>query len=87
MLFVDVYEFRVALKDFIIQEGFEIVRVKNKKSRVTAMCATKGCPWHIHASPAPNGCTYKIETYNLDQNCIRTIKNSNSNSAWIADKL
>ncbi|WOL13672.1 hypothetical protein Cni_G22445 [Canna indica] len=46
-----------------------------------------GCTWHIHASPTPDGVTYKIKTYNLDHNCIRTTRNSNASSTWIAKSL
>jgi hypothetical protein len=64
LLFGDVDEFRAALRDFVIQEGFEIKRIKNEKARVTAKCASDGCCWRIHASPTPDGKTYKIKTYN-----------------------
>ena len=87
LLFVDVTEFREVLKDFVIQEGFEIVKVKNEKTRVTARCAAEGCTWRIHASPILDGVTYKIKTYNPDHNCIRTTMNSNATSTWIAKKL
>ena len=44
MLFVDVKEFRDVLRDYIIQENFDIIKVKNKKARVTAICAFEGYP-------------------------------------------
>ena len=80
-------EFREALKDFIIQEGFEVLRVENEKARVTTKCAAEGCTWRIHACPTPDGVTYKIKTYNPEHNCIRTTLNSNATSTWIAKKL
>ena len=43
MVFTNVNEFSEALKDFAIQEGFELVRVKNDKTRVIAHCASDGC--------------------------------------------
>jgi hypothetical protein len=87
LLFGDVDEFRAALRDFVIQEGFEIKRIKNEKARVTAKCASDGCSWRIHASPTPDGKTYKIKTYNHVHSCIRLPKNSNATSTWIATKL
>ncbi|KAJ1424176.1 Transposase, MuDR, plant [Sesbania bispinosa] len=69
------------------KERFEIKRIKNEKARVTARCAADGCYWRIHASPAPDGKTYKIKTYNHVHSCIRTSKNSNATSTWIANKL
>ncbi|WOL17335.1 hypothetical protein Cni_G26126 [Canna indica] len=85
--FLDVNEFREALQDYTIQEGFEIQRIKNEKARVTARCAINGCTWRIHASPTSDGVTYKIKTYNPDHNCIRTTRNYNANSTWIAKRL
>ncbi|KAF7832247.1 putative transcription factor interactor and regulator CCHC(Zn) family [Senna tora] len=51
LFFVDVNEFRNVLRDYVIQENFDIIRVKNEKARVTTICASDGCPWRIHASP------------------------------------
>ncbi|KAK7250678.1 hypothetical protein RIF29_33263 [Crotalaria pallida] len=87
LLFVNVNEFRAVLKDFVIQEGFEIERIKNEKTRVNARCAADGCCWRIHASPAPDGITFKIKMYTSVHTCIRTSKNSNATSTWIATKL
>ncbi|MED6115234.1 hypothetical protein PIB30_088433, partial [Stylosanthes scabra] len=42
MMFVDIKEFRSALTDYTIQENFDIIRVKNEKARVTAICASGG---------------------------------------------
>ncbi|KAF1886644.1 hypothetical protein Lal_00045877 [Lupinus albus] len=75
------------LKDYVIQKGFEVKRLKNEKARVTAICAVEGCGWRIHASPTPDQVTYQIKTYNSVHNCIRTTKNSNATSVWIAKKL
>ncbi|KAF8389234.1 hypothetical protein HHK36_025927 [Tetracentron sinense] len=87
MLFGNVTEFREALRDYIIQEGFEIVRDKNEKTRVIAHCSSEGCLWRIHASPLPDGVTYKIKTFQSEYTCVRTIKNTNATSKWIAKKL
>ncbi|KAL7264276.1 hypothetical protein ACSBR1_002269 [Camellia fascicularis] len=62
MIFPEVNTFRATLRDYTMQTGFKIVRDKNEKSRVTAHCATEGYPWRIHASPLPDGITYKIKT-------------------------
>ncbi|WOK96080.1 hypothetical protein Cni_G04787 [Canna indica] len=87
LLFLDVNEFREALQDYTIHEGFEIQRIKNEKTRVTARCVINGCTWRIHVSPTSDGVSYKIKTYNPDHNCIRTTRNSNANSTWIAKRL
>ena len=43
MLFNNVNHFREVLTDYVIQEGVEIVRVKNDRTRVTTYCKAKGC--------------------------------------------
>ncbi|KAH7838397.1 hypothetical protein Vadar_025863 [Vaccinium darrowii] len=45
------------------------------------------CPWRIHASPLPNGITYKIKKLRSEHNCSRIVKNSDATSPWIAKKL
>ena len=42
MVFTNVNEFREALRDFAIQEGFELVKVKNDKARVIAHVPVMG---------------------------------------------
>jgi hypothetical protein len=86
-LFFDVNEFRDVLRDYIIQESFDILRVKNEKSRVTAICASEGCPWRIHASPAPDGVAFMIKSYEPKHTCIRGSEKTNATSTWIAKKL
>ena len=43
MLFASVDAFREDLKEYVIQEGFEIVRIRNERIRITAMCSSHGC--------------------------------------------
>nr|POE54290.1 hypothetical protein CFP56_62681 [Quercus suber] len=58
MLFRDVYEFKAALKDYVIGKGVEIVRLKDEKSRVRAICADLSCNWYVFASPTADGITF-----------------------------
>ncbi|KAL0352266.1 UNVERIFIED_CONTAM: hypothetical protein Scaly_1615300 [Sesamum calycinum] len=51
MVFVNINAFRKTLKEFVIQEGFKIMRMRNEKTRVTGHCSVKDYPWRIHASP------------------------------------
>jgi len=63
MLFPNVQVFREALKDFVIQEGFEVIRTTNEWTRVTVMCATTRCQWYMHASTTPDNSTFQIKVY------------------------
>ncbi|KAJ1429263.1 Zinc finger, PMZ-type, partial [Sesbania bispinosa] len=86
-LFVDVYEFRAALKDYIIQECFDIGYIKNEKTRVTTICEAEGCPWRIHASTTPDGATFMIKSVNNVHTCVRNSMKNYATSTWIASKL
>ena len=74
------------LKGFGIQEGFGW-GVKNEKCRVTIECKVDDCIRRIHASLATYKETYQIKSYEGRHTCIRTMKNSDANSTWIAKKL
>lgn len=86
-LFKNVYHFREVLREFVIQEGFEMVREKNEKSRVTVSCKGEGCTWRLHASPTPDCKTFKIKTYTSEHSCLRSSKFKDATSAWVAAKL
>ena len=87
MIFPNVDGFRAALRDYTVETGFKIVRLKNEKARVTAKCGAEGCPWRIHASPLPDGITYKIKTMQAEHTCSRQNHNTEATSSWIAKKM
>ena len=62
-IFVDVNEFKQVLKDYIIQENFNVTKNKNEKTRVTIICVANGFPLRVHASPLLDVRTYMIKTY------------------------
>ena len=43
MVFDNVTQFRQVMRDFAIELGFKIARVKNEKTRVTLKCGSEGC--------------------------------------------
>ncbi|KAL0313385.1 UNVERIFIED_CONTAM: hypothetical protein Sradi_5737800 [Sesamum radiatum] len=71
IIFVDINAFRKTLKEFVIQEGFKIMRMRNEKIRVTAHCSVKDCPWRIHAAPLVDGVTFQVKTYVPNHTCVR----------------
>ncbi|XP_027075839.2 uncharacterized protein [Coffea arabica] len=86
-LFTNVDAFRAALKDYVIQKGFPIMRLKNENSRVTAVCGVEGCKWRIHASPVLDSMTFMIKTYQGEHTCVMDRKNTEATADWIAKKL
>ena len=49
-LFPDIIYFWIAIRHYVVKEGFEFTKVQPHKTRFIAMCAAKGCPCRIHAS-------------------------------------
>nr|XP_033510665.1 uncharacterized protein LOC117275505 [Nicotiana tomentosiformis] len=87
-LFTSVDAFRDALKDYAIQEGMTLMRIKNEKSRCTVKCLLSGCSWRIHASPLPDGITYKTKSLKDEHGYTRDgDKIDEANSTWIAKKM
>ncbi|XP_027178079.1 uncharacterized protein LOC113777244 [Coffea eugenioides] len=86
-LFTNVDSFRAALKDYVIQKGFLVVRLKNEKTRVTAICGIDGCKWRIHASPVADSITFMIKSYQPEHTCVMDKGNVEATSDWIAKKL
>ena len=83
----NIHMFRAALADYAVYKGIDILRLKNERKRVTAICAATGCPWRVHASLVADGVSFMIKTYNPTHTCKRKPTNKNANSRWIAEKL
>ncbi|KAF4384818.1 hypothetical protein G4B88_000214 [Cannabis sativa] len=75
------------VKDLVVQEGFELRKVKHASSRITTICRAKGCKWRIHVSKSPDGREFVIKTYNPEHNCQCVVKNRTVTTRWIAKKL
>ena len=63
------------MKDYVIQNGFEIKRIHNDEIRMTFICVGEGCPWRIHASPLGDVKTFKIRKFNKKHQCSRPDSN------------
>nr|XP_027120629.1 uncharacterized protein LOC113737633 [Coffea arabica] len=85
--FTNVDVFRATLKDYVIQKEFPIMRLKNEKSKVTAVCGVEGCKWRIHASPVVYSMPFMIKTYQGEHTCVMDKKNTEATADWIAKKL
>jgi hypothetical protein len=58
-------EFRLAMKQFAINEEFEYRLVATDKKRFIADCKDDDCPWHINGRRQPDGSTVKVYNYLL----------------------
>ncbi|KAI3888256.1 hypothetical protein MKW92_010124 [Papaver armeniacum] len=67
--FLDVNSCRRALRDVANALHFEIQPVKSDKTRLTAKCASEGCPWRVHAAKLHGVPTFTIRTINEGHTC------------------
>ncbi|KAH9696873.1 SWIM-type domain-containing protein [Citrus sinensis] len=66
----------------------QVGQEKNDKSRLTAICADKGCEWRIHASVLVDKVSVEIRTLKGgDHKCKPVFKNLEVTSNWVAQKL
>ncbi|XP_027184204.1 uncharacterized protein LOC113782512 [Coffea eugenioides] len=86
-LFTNVDAFMAVLKDYVIQKCFPLLRLKNERSRVTAICAAKGCQWRIHASPVADNMTFQIKSYQPHHTCVMVKHCAEATSDWMVKKL
>ncbi|XP_027082479.1 uncharacterized protein [Coffea arabica] len=86
-LFTNMDAFRAVLKDYVIQNGFPLLRLKNERSRVTAICNAEGCQWRIHASPVADNITFQIKSYQPQHTCVMDKHCAETTSDWMAKKL
>ncbi|KAB1219380.1 hypothetical protein CJ030_MR3G001137 [Morella rubra] len=82
--FRDVKLFKLALKQYCIQNGFDYEYVKNDKLRVTAKCRGANCPWRIHASFTTEKEALQVKTQNAKHTCEVHYTNTRVTLAWIA---
>ncbi|KAF4387383.1 hypothetical protein G4B88_026462, partial [Cannabis sativa] len=67
--FSDHRQFAQVMRDYAVQEGFELQKVKQERIRVTFVCRADACPWRIHASLSPNERLFIIKTFNNTHTC------------------
>lgn len=60
MLFENIGKFIEVLRDYVIQEGFDMVRLKNERTRETCKYAADRYLWRIYASPLGDDITFAI---------------------------
>ena len=64
-MYPNMKEFRLAMKQFAINEEFELHLVKTDKKRYIADCNAADCPWHINRRTQPDGITVKVYNFCL----------------------
>ncbi|KAK3198187.1 hypothetical protein Dsin_021602 [Dipteronia sinensis] len=86
-LFNNPHHFTQVLRDLVVQEGFQLRRIKNDKDRYTAVCAYEGCSWRIHASLMEDRTTFMIKTLHPRHYCQKVHKNQKAAASWVANRF
>jgi hypothetical protein len=55
-------EFRLAVRQYVINEEFELKIVKTCPKKYVADCIVEGCPWHLIGNRQPDGKTIMVFT-------------------------
>lgn len=87
MEFSDAYACRRAIKNAAISLRFEMRTIKSDKTRFTAKCNSKGCPWRIHCAKVSNAPTFTIRTIHGSHTCggISHLGHQQASVQWVAD--
>ncbi|TXG53399.1 hypothetical protein EZV62_022568 [Acer yangbiense] len=85
-LFNNLNHFKLVLRDYVVQEGFKLKRIKNAKECYTAECAYEGCSWRVHASLVDDRTNFIIKTMNGIHCCQKIHKNQEANANWVAHR-
>ncbi|TXG60764.1 hypothetical protein EZV62_012127 [Acer yangbiense] len=86
-IFNNLQHFRQVLGDFMVQEGFELKRIKNDKERYMAKCAYEGCSWWIHISPVDDKTTFMIKTMQVRHGYQKVHKNQEATTVWVTRRF
>ncbi|TXG53101.1 hypothetical protein EZV62_022270 [Acer yangbiense] len=78
---------REIFKEYAIQEGIELKRVKNDRVRQTYRCTGDGCEWRAHGSCMIDGVTFMLKTLKDQHDCHRVYNNKEAKVKWIAFKF
>ncbi|KAJ8429545.1 hypothetical protein Cgig2_008377 [Carnegiea gigantea] len=74
----------VVMKDYCVQQGICLRKLRNDRRRYTKKCTNVDCTWRIHASVLDNKSTWMIRRHSWKHICGRTEVNKSASSRWVA---
>ncbi|XP_054806274.1 uncharacterized protein LOC129308940 [Prosopis cineraria] len=86
MEFTSIKQFRDALKEHSLLNGYAFDYIKNDKERCRVKC-TNRCGWLMFVSKESDSLTYRLKTLNPRHACGVTINAKRASSEWIAEKI
>ncbi|KAK1563292.1 hypothetical protein Q3G72_025538 [Acer saccharum] len=78
---------RDIFREYAVQEGVVLNRIKNDKQRQIYHCNAAGCPWRAHASWMIDKTTFILKTLVDQHECHRVCNNKEAKVKWIASKF
>ncbi|KAK2642022.1 hypothetical protein Ddye_023785 [Dipteronia dyeriana] len=76
------------VKRYVIQEGFQLKKLKNDRLSYIVRYKNETCKWGFYASCLPDGVTFMIRNVvEVHTFCQRTNRNKEANSKWVATVL
>jgi len=82
MEFKSTKEFKEALTEWTILNGWELKFLKNDKTRCREACKND-CDFVALCSQVGGAHTYRIKTWSGDHTCARTLENRSATSKWV----
>ncbi|TXG72109.1 hypothetical protein EZV62_000688 [Acer yangbiense] len=85
--FDNAVQMREIFREYAIQQGVVLHRVKNDNVRQTYKCLGDGCRWRAHGSRMIDRMTFMIKTLVDEHECHRVYNNKEAKVKWIASKF
>ena len=86
-MFTSKEELLAVMREYCIQEGFTMQKVKNEKTRYTQKCANPQCTWRIHCSVLVDRVTWMVKTHTGFHCCGRPDQNRMATAPWVSQFL
>ncbi|VFQ83426.1 unnamed protein product [Cuscuta campestris] len=80
-------DFLRVMKDYVIQKGISLRKIKNDKRRYTQVCMNKDCKFKIHASVLVDGHSWMIKSICEDHICSVKEHHNRAGSTWVVTHL
>ncbi|KAJ8438951.1 hypothetical protein Cgig2_012846 [Carnegiea gigantea] len=74
-------------KDYCVQHGITLRKIKNTRSRYTQRCINNDCSFKIHATVLVDKCTWMIRSLTEGHKYSNTQFNKHASSRCVASKL
>ena len=75
------------MKDYCIEQGIRLRKVRNDSKRYTQKCSNEGCSFRLHASALVDKTTWMIKSISGTHMCSVIEANKSAGSAWVATHL